>query len=102
MGQYIIYSILGVIVILQFVLIYYSNKREQKCKSIIQDQNKYIGRISDTILRSKEYLQKLDEKGILQSDDEVGYFFDQMKKVQLEINNYIIDTVQKNEETEKE
>ena len=36
------------------------------------------------------HLQNLDEKGVFQSDDEVGTFFEQMKAVQEELNRYML------------
>ena len=34
------------------------------------------------------HLQKLDEKGVFQSDDEVGYFFNNMKDIQKELDTF--------------
>ena len=36
------------------------------------------------------HLRKLDEKGVFQSDDEVGYFFDKLKEIQKELDTYML------------
>ena len=46
--------------------------------------------ISNIINDSQKYLRSLDEKGIFQADDEVGYFFEQIKNVQKELNRYML------------
>ena len=51
---------------------------------------KYIPKVSNTVLIGGALeLQSLDEKGVFQGDDEVGYFFEQMKEVQNELNTYM-------------
>ena len=36
------------------------------------------------------HLRKLDEKGVFQSDDEVGYFFNKLKEIQSELDKYML------------
>ena len=64
--------------------------KNEKYEDITVAQQDYLLRISDIIKDSKMHLQKLDEKGVFQSDDEVGYFFEQMKKVQEELDRYTL------------
>jgi len=56
----------------------------------VQDQVQYLQNVSDTVRESKQHLQTLDEKGVFQSDDEVGEFFNQMKEVQNELDRYML------------
>jgi len=44
--------------------------------------------IQDTIVDSQKHLNQLDERGVFQSDDEVGYFFEQLKEVQNELDRF--------------
>ena len=62
----------------------------EKYEDITADQTKYLQNISDLIKDSQKHLQKLDEKGVFQSDDEVGYFFEQMQNVQKELDRYML------------
>ena len=64
--------------------------KNEKYEDICVNQQQYLSRISDLINDSKKHLQNLDEKGVFQSDDEVGYFFEQMKNVQEELNRYTL------------
>ena len=62
----------------------------ERYEDITVDQTKYLQNISDVIRDSQKHLQSLDERGIFQSDDEVGYFFEQMKNVQKELDRYML------------
>ena len=62
----------------------------EKYEDITADQAKYLQNISNLIADSQKHLKSLDERGVFQSDDEVGYFFEQMKYVQDELNRYML------------
>ena len=62
----------------------------EKYEDVTVDQTKYLQNISDLIRDSQKHLKSMDERGILQADDEIGYFFEQMKKVQEELNKYML------------
>ena len=62
----------------------------EKYEDIAVDQTKYLQNISDLIGKSQKHLNKLDERGVFKSDDEVGYFFKQMQNVQKELNRYML------------
>ena len=62
----------------------------EKYEDITVDQTEYLQNISNLITDSQKHLKSLDEKGVFQSDDEVGYFFEQMKSVQKELNRYML------------
>lgn len=71
----------------------------EKYEDITVDQTQYLQNISNIIRDSQKHLQTLDEKGVFQSDDEVGYFFKQMKDVQKELDRYMLpDNYGKTEE----
>lgn len=62
----------------------------EKYEDVTQDQTAYLQNISNIVNDSQKHLQNLDEKGVFQADDEVGYFFEQMKNVQKELNRYML------------
>lgn len=74
--------------------------KNEKYEDILIDQTTYIKKISDIINKSKQHLQNLDEKGVFQSDDEVGHFFEQMKDVQSQVDQFIL--YQENAKKEKQ
>jgi len=62
----------------------------EKYEDAVKDQAQYLQNISNAIGEGQKHLQNLDEKGVFQSDDEVGEFFNQLKYVQDELNRYML------------
>jgi hypothetical protein len=87
-----IIGLLGLLLIVSMFAIYNLLVKVEKYEDIVQDQVKYLNNISATIAEAKMHLQKLDESGTFQSDDEVGYFFKQLQNVQEELNRYMLPT----------
>jgi hypothetical protein len=50
-----------------------------------------MDQLSKIIEHSDERLQKIDSKGTFQSDDEIGWFFEQIKVIQERLNNFKIE-----------
>ena len=79
--------IVGIIIFLSYIIINLLRKVE-KYEDIAVEQANYMTNISNLIKDSQKHLKNLDEKGVFQSDDEVGYFFDNLKKVQENFDLY--------------
>ena len=90
----LVYQIIsGVLVVILLVFIYILRnllKKVEKYEDVVQDQVQYLQNISNAVGEGQKHLKKLDERGVFQSDDEVGYFFEQMKYVQDELNRYML------------
>ena len=87
------YIIIFILVAFSGTLVYIIRNlliKVEKYEDVTQDQAQYLQNISNTIGESQKHLQNLDEKGVFQSDDEVGEFFNQMKAVQDELNRYML------------
>jgi len=87
------YIVIGVLVAICIILVYIVRNliiKNEKYEDVIQDQVQYLQNISNAIGEGQKHLQNLDERGVFQSDDEVGYFFEQMKYVQDELNRYML------------
>ena len=85
--------IIAVLVVLSGILTYIIFnllRKVEKYEDVTLDQTKYLQNISNIISDSQKHLQTLDEKGVFQSDDEVGEFFNQMKAVQAELDKYML------------
>lgn len=90
---------LSIIVIVLGIAIRNLLVKVERYEDITVDQAIYLQNISNIIRDSQKHLQTLDEKGVFQSDDEVGYFFEQMKDVQKELDRYMLpDNYGKTEE----
>ena len=79
--------LVGTIVIFLYILRNLLVKVEKYEDTVVKLQGT-LETIQNTILDSQKHLNSLDERGVFQSDDEVGYFFEQMKTVQNELNRF--------------
>tara|TARA_R100000152_G_C6700343_1_gene130007 strand:- start:139 stop:447 length:309 start_codon:yes stop_codon:yes gene_type:complete len=89
----IFYVIIGILVAFSGTLVYIIRNlmvKVEKYEDVTLDQTQYLQNISNIIGESKKHLQNLDERGVFQSDDEVGEFFKQMKAVQEELDKYML------------
>ena len=88
-----LYIIIGILVAISGTLVYIIRNlmvKVERYEDVTVDQTQYLQNISNIIGESNKHLQNLDEKGVFQSDDEVGEFFNQMKAVQDELNRYML------------
>jgi len=85
--------IIGILVAFIVLLLYITRNlliKNEKYEDVVQDQVQYLQNISNAVGEGQKHLKKLDERGVFQSDDEVGYFFEQMKTIQDELNRYML------------
>ena len=82
--------IISILLVIALVAIRNLLVKVEKYEDVVLDQTKYLQNISNIITESNRHLKNLDEKGIFQGDDEVGYFFEQMKSVQEELDKYML------------
>ena len=84
----IILGILGfLVVILGYTTINLLRKNE-KAEDIIVSQNVFIEEVSSQIEKSEKRLDEIDERGVFKSDDEIGWFFNEVKKIQNDLSRY--------------
>lgn len=95
---YIISGILvGVLIILSYIIFNLLRKVENY-EDVTEQQAQYMVNISNLLVESQKHLNNLDERGVFKSDDEVGYFFENLKLIQKELDNYQLpDTYAKKE-----
>ena len=87
----IILGILGfLVVILGYTTINLLRKNE-KAEDIIVSQNVFIEEVSSQIEKSEKRLDEIDEKGVFKSDDEIGWFFNEVKQIQNNISRFKIN-----------
>jgi len=82
--------ILSIIIVVLGIAIRNLLIKNEKYEDVVRDQTQYLQNISNAIVEGQKHLQNLDERGVFQSDDEVGYFFEQLKYVQDELNRYML------------
>ena len=99
-----IYIISGISVVILGIFSYIIRNllvKVERYEDVVQDQTQYLQNISNLVGDSQKHLKTLDEKGVFQSDDEDGYFFDNLKKVQDELNRYMLPENYGKEEIEQ-
>jgi hypothetical protein len=85
--EIIIYILGGVVVILGYTTINLLIKNE-KAEDIIILQKDFIDNFQSVIELSDKKLKELDIKGSFNSDDEIGWFFDEIKKLQNALSRF--------------
>jgi hypothetical protein len=73
-----------IICILGFLLI----RKNKKLEQAYTDQQNYIEMLSNIISISNKRLEEIDNKGMFSSDDEIGWFFEQLKEIQTSLNEF--------------
>lgn len=84
----ILISILSVLVILLGYTSWNLMQKNEKCEDIIKSYERYMINLSNTIKQSDQKLKEVDARGIFHSDDEVGFFFQTLKYLQDQLNNF--------------
>ena len=80
MLHYIITVTLGISAIFSGLVAFYALRR-------INDYEQIILNINNTIELIKLQLKRIDDKGTFESDDEVGFFFNEIKRLGNELNS---------------
>jgi hypothetical protein len=70
-------------------------KKNEKQEDILAGYMTYLNKISDTIEMSEKKMMEVDAKGSFKSDDEVGFFFEQIKTIQTALNSFVIKNITK-------
>lgn len=83
----IILILLILVIVLGYTTFNLLRKNEQ-AEDIVVGYLIYLDKISKVIEVSNETLKKIDHKGSFESDDEVGFFFKQIKQIQEILNDF--------------
>ena len=68
-------------------------KKNEKQEDILTGYMAYLNKISDTIELAETKMNEVDAKGSFKSDDEVGFFFEQIKIIQTALNSFVIKNI---------
>lgn len=66
-------------------------KKVEKLEGIVDSQQQYVSKFSSTVDYTKKRLDDIDAKGTFESDDEIGWFFESVKTLQRELNDFNIN-----------
>jgi hypothetical protein len=84
----LIISILGLLVVILGFTTFNLLRKSEKLEDIILQYDRYISELTVQIEASEKRLDEIDAKGIFKSDDEIGWFFEQIKVIQNGISQF--------------
>ena len=91
----VITTILGIMVVILGYTTFNLLRKNEKQEDILTGYMTYLNKISQTIEAADKKMQEVDAKGSFKSDDEVGFFFQQIQSIQTILNAFIIKNVEK-------
>ncbi len=80
--------ILSILVIGLLYLSYKAIKKNFYLQDVIDNSEKIFNFISSKIKESNDKLSVIDANQAFESDDEVGYFFKELKNIQIALNEF--------------
>ena len=66
-------------------------RKTEKAEDIILSQSKFLNNITSQIEDSATKLSEIDAKGTFEGDDEIGWFFNEIKKIQNDLSQFKIN-----------
>ena len=87
----IIIGILGFLVVILGYTTFNLLRKNERAEDILVQYNEYLTELNKQITYTSKRLKKIDEKGIFESDDEIGWFFKQIKNLQEGIDKFRIN-----------
>ena len=70
-------------------------RKNEKAEDIIVSQQVFINKVDEHVTFSEKRLEQIDEKGMFKSDDEIGWFFNEIKVLQKGLSQFKTNTNQK-------
>ena len=82
--------ILTVVVVTSFFIIRNLIKKNENQEDVIKEYEDFIIKQSEAITICDQRLKKVDDKGVFQSDDEIGWMFKEILKIQEALNEFTL------------
>ena len=82
--------ILTVVVVTSFFIIRNLIKKNENQEDVIKEYEDFIIKQSEAITACDQRLKKVDDKGVFQSDDEIGWMFKEILKIQEALNEFML------------
>jgi hypothetical protein len=83
-----IYTILSVLVVILGFTTFNLLKKNEQAEDIILSQDEFISKLMDTVNKTDARLKQIDHKGSFEADDEIGFFFKEVKHLQSTLNEF--------------
>ena len=83
--------ILGILVVIFGYTTFNLLKKAERLEDIISKYSDFVKEFGEQINVTDKRLKEIDDKGKVKSDDEIGWFFEQIKVIQKSISRFKIN-----------
>ena len=83
--------ILGILVVILGYTTFNLLKKAERLEDIITKYSDFVKEFGEQINTADKRLKDIDDKGMFKSDDEIGWFFEQIKVIQKSISRFKIN-----------
>mgnify|MGYP003647306084 FL=1 len=83
-------TILSILVVVLGYTTFNLLRKIENAEDILISYMQYLSKIDTAIKESDKKLKEIDEKDSFKSDDEIGWFFIEIKKIQMILNEFTI------------
>ena len=66
-------------------------RKVEKIEDVVIRYDRFISEYSKQLENTEKRLSEIDEKGMFKSDDEIGWFFKQVKRLQSDVSRFKIN-----------
>tara|TARA_R100001230_G_C5473088_1_gene27177 strand:+ start:12 stop:290 length:279 start_codon:yes stop_codon:yes gene_type:complete len=84
----IIAIVLGILVVVLGFTTFNLLRKVESLEDYVVDYNEFVTKLRDQISSSTERLKQIDQKGTFEGDDEIGWFFNEVKIIQNELDKF--------------
>jgi len=81
---------LAIVIITAFFIIRNLIIKNEKIEDILVNYGDFIEKQSEAIDTCSKRLKEIDDKGIFKADDEIGWFWEEIKKIQDALNEFTL------------
>ena len=63
-------------------------RKNEKAEDILVSHQEFINKVEEHIIFSNDLLKEIDKRGTFKSDDEIGWFFNEVKIIQNDLSQF--------------
>ena len=86
--EYIVIGILSIGCITLGFTTFNLLRKVEKIEDVVIRYDRFISEFSKQLDNTDKRLKEIDEKGMFKSDDEIGWFFNEVKKIQNDLSQF--------------
>ncbi len=85
---------LGIIILLSLLVVTFGYttfnllRKNERADDVIVSQQEFINKVDEQVTFSEKRLKQIDVKGTFKSDDEIGWFFNEIKVLQKGLSQF--------------